>query len=86
MDGLTYKGWTLDIQIDSAEDNVRHMYYAHCPGRKSRILHVSSYLTCFQMAAERFHWLVDNDFPRPAKGNWFTHEIDEAINADCNSH
>lgn len=75
---IEHKGWRLFTDIERSEDCVRHEHYA-MNGVETKHLHCSSYLRLFTPTQERFAYPVDHDFPRAAKGNWYSQELDELI-------
>ena len=79
MTEITYKGWVCVTEDDQDDDGFyKYSHYAMKDGvRKS--LHGSPFLRSFTPTQERFAYLVDHNFPRAKKGNWFSHEIDELI-------
>lgn len=79
MADIEHKGWTLFTDEDLDGDGfIRYEHYA-VRGDEQKHLHGSSFTSTFFPTQERFAWLVDHDFPRPERGNWFNYEIDELI-------
>ena len=79
MTELTHQGWTLFTDEDRDGDGfIRYEHYA-VRGKEMKHLHGSSFPTSFWPSQEIFEYLVDHDFPRAAKGNWYTHELEELI-------
>lgn len=76
---IEYKGWRLFTHVDRDGQNfARYEHYAE-NGTETKHLRCSAFLASFTPTQKRFEYLVDHDFPRAPKGNWYSHELDELI-------
>lgn len=76
----SHKGWRLVTEEERDDDGFfRYDHYAVKDGEKRQHLHGSPFLSSFFPDQAIFEYLVDHDFPRAPKGNWFTYELKELI-------